>query len=121
MIRSSYEGRRDMIRQAGLASCASIITLVATPAFSSETGFADMHSHRKEGRTVCMVDHYHYGSGSGKTKPAALAAAIQSWSSFTDFEYGSSWANFKRASSKAVSYSASSGGWTADVSARACK
>ncbi|MBX9684281.1 MAG: hypothetical protein K2X41_10870 [Hyphomicrobium sp.] len=95
--------------------------LMAAPVRADETGFADMHNVRKERGRICMSDHYHYGSGTGATKQAALAAAIQAWSSFTDFEYGSTWASFKRATGKSVSYSASSGGWSADISARACK
>ncbi len=103
------------------AAVATLGTLLAAPVQADETGFAAMHAVRKERGRICMSDHYHYGSGTGATKQAALASAIQAWSSFTDFEYGSTWASFKRAAGKSVSYSASSGGWSADISARACK
>lgn len=113
-----------MIRRQGMIFSMTFFALTAAmlhPVHADETGFAGMHNWRKEGGRTCMSDHFHYGSGTGKTKKAALAAAVQSWSSFTAFEYGSSWANFRHAAGKAVSYSAASGGWSADLSARACR
>lgn len=102
---------------------AGLVTLVvsATPTLADETGFDAMHAQRREAGKVCMIDHYHYGNGAGKTKQAALAAAAQSWASFTDFEYGSTWASFKKAAGKEISYTKTASGWNADVNARACK
>jgi hypothetical protein len=102
---------------------AVLTTLIAIPAptLADETGFDAMHAQRREAGKVCMIDHFHYGNGAGKTKPAALAAAAQSWASFTAFEYGSTWASFKKAAGKQISYTKTATGWNADVNARACK
>lgn len=98
---------------AGFAVCA--------PAVADDSGFAYMHDLRKEGGRTCFADHYHYGNGSGANKAAAQKAAIGSWSSFTDFEYGSDWARFSRAASKSMSCSGSSGGVDCQIEARPCK
>ena len=41
-----------------------------------------------------MADHYHSGSGEGRSKEGARAAAVRSWADFTNFEYGTVWARF---------------------------
>lgn len=110
------------MRVALSAVCVALsLCLIPTDAKADETGFADMHTQRREGRKLCHSDHWHYGNGSGKTKALALRAAIQSWASFTAFEYGSTWANWNKASGKSVSYSGSGSTISADISARACK
>lgn len=92
------------------------------PAYADQTGFAAMHSQARVGNKMCMTDHYHYGSGSGRTKQAAERAAIQSWASFTDFEYGSDWARFGKAVGKRVSCTRTgSGGFDCQVEARPCR
>ena len=60
-------------------------------------------------------------SGEGKTRASARAAAVRSWASFTNFEYGTAWARFGRAAGQSTRYSKSSGGWSADVDARPCR
>ncbi|MDX2263501.1 MAG: hypothetical protein NW215_00825 [Hyphomicrobiales bacterium] len=90
------------------------------PAAASETGFAAIHDWRREGGRTCMVDHFHYGSGTGSTEKAAKASAIAAWSSFTVFEYGSTWGRYTLAAGKVMECQAS-GGWTCSVRARPCK
>jgi hypothetical protein len=89
----------------------------AAPALADDSGFA--YSHDIRGR--CMVDHYHYGSGSGSTKTAAMRDAIGSYQSFTDFEYGSDWARWSRAAGKRASCTKSGSGFDCQISARPCK
>ena len=80
------------------------------------------HDARIERGFVCYSEHFHYGSsGTQPTRAKAEAAAINSWSSFVDFEYGSAWARFARAGSKKMSCSQSGGGWDCSVEARPCK
>lgn len=97
------------------------VGVLAAPAAADDSGFAYMHDLRREGGKTCFTDHFHYGSGAGPTKAAAQKAAIGSWSSFTDFEYGSDWARFTRAASKGMSCSRGSGGFDCQIEARPCK
>jgi hypothetical protein len=91
------------------------------PAVADDTGFASMHDLRREGGRLCMIDHFHFGSGSGGSKAAAQREAIISWSSFTDFEYGSDWARWSRAASKGITCTKGGGGIDCQVQARPCK
>jgi len=80
------------------------------------------HDARIERGFVCYSEHFHYGSsGIQPTRAKAEAAAISSWSSFVDFEYGSAWARYARAGSKQMSCSQSGSGWDCSVEARPCK
>jgi hypothetical protein len=103
-----------------LVAAGAVLAGVA-PASADDTGFASMHDLRREGGRTCFTDHFHYGSGSGPTKAAAQKAAIGSWSSFTDFEYGSDWARFSRAASKSIKCGGGSGGVDCQIEARPCK
>lgn len=97
------------------------VTLIAMPAVADETGFASMHSWRREAGKTCFVDHYHYGTSSGeKSRKAAVSAAIRSWSDFTDFEYGSTWARFSKAAGKSIKCTQSNG-WGCNIEARPCR
>lgn len=116
-----------------------ILTAVAAVAlgFAAATGAADaakrkstqaqtigeaMHDARVERGFVCYSDHFHYGSsGNQPSRRAAEASAIGSWSSFVDLEYGSAWANFRKAGSKKMSCTQGSGGWDCTVEARPCR
>ncbi len=101
---------------------AIVVAISATlPLKADETGLAAMHAWRPESGKICMVDHYHSGSGTGPSKAAARKAAITSWQEFTAFEYGLDWAYFSRAASRGIAYSRTSTGWLADVEARPCK
>ena len=107
------------ILKAGAA--AALLGVTAAPALADDTGFAYTHDLRREGGRTCFTDHYHYGSGSGATKAAAQKAAIGSWASFTDFEYGSDWARFSRAASKGMKCSGGTSGVDCQLEARPCK
>jgi len=88
---------------------------------ADDTGFASSHNLAKQGGRLCMTDHAHTGTGIGPTKPAARAAAIREWASFTNFEYGSDWASFSAAGGVTTSYTKEASGWSATVDARPCK
>jgi len=110
-----------MFRAALLASAAALLTATPTLVRADDTGFAYAHDLRKEGGRLCMADHWHSGSGSGRTKGAAQRAAIRSWADFTNFEYGTVWARYSRAASKSARYTKESSGWGATVDARPCR
>jgi hypothetical protein len=100
------------------------VALCATtwPAMADDTGLAILHDLRREGGRNCFLDHYHYGNSSGAlSRKAAEVEAVSSWSTFVDFEYGSDWARFSRAASKAVKCEQAGGGWGCAVEARPCK
>lgn len=103
------------IAATGLAGCLSVQVM------ADDTGLASSHTLRKEGGKTCFTDHYHSGSGDGATKDAARAVAARDWAGFVDFEYGSDWARFSRASSISVKYTKAEKGWTAWIEARPCK
>lgn len=87
----------------------------------AQDGLAGMHTWVRVGGKTCMLDHFHDGSGSGRTRAAAERAAIQSWSDFTAWEYSPRWGRFSAAVSKSVNCSRSSSGFTCNVSARPCR
>ncbi len=106
------------------ALAAAALFACATPVLADDTGVAAIHEQQREHGRTCFVDHYHYGSSQGESsKRAALAAGIKSWADFTDFEYGSDWAHWNRASSKSVKCSqvGIGGPWSCDISARPCR
>ena len=107
--------------QASLLALAGCFSLAATAAIADDTGLAYSHTLRKEGGRTCMADHYHSGSGEGRSKESARAAAIRSWIEFTNFEYGSAWARFGVAGSPSAHYTKEASGWSAFVEARPCK
>jgi hypothetical protein len=110
-----------MQRCASLA-LAGLLLLASAPAvLADDTGLASMHDLRKERGRLCMADHWHSGSGEGRTRAAARSAAIRAWAEFTDFEYGSSWAHFSVAASQSTRFSKAANGWSADVDARPCR
>lgn len=92
-------------------------------ATAQETGLAEsLHEMRSEGGRTCMAAHFHYGSSRNlPSRKAAEAEAIANWASFTDFEYGRSWADFRIAASRGMKCSQTGGGWSCDVEARPCK
>ena len=105
-----------------LLPCA-VAMLLAFPvaARADDSGFASSHTLRKERGFNCMADHFHTGSGEGKSKIGARAAAIKSWAEFVVVEYGSDWARYGRAGSAAVHYTKSADGWSANIDARPCR
>ena len=112
---------------ASKSACAVLAVLagvaMAAPALADDTGLAGaIHTLRREGKLVCMDGHFHYGSGSTVAdKKKALASAIDSWQGFTAAEYGTDWAYFRKAGSKKITCSPSSGAWSCSVEARPCK
>lgn len=113
-----------MSRRVYRAAVTSMMLLGGTAiATAQETGLAEsLHQLRAESGRTCMSEHFHYGSSSGQAnRKAAEAEAIKSWASFTEFEYGRSWADFRIAGSRGMSCSQSGGGWGCNVEARPCK
>jgi hypothetical protein len=108
---------------AALAPAGAATKKVRRPAASSAAILADApHDARFERGFVCYTDHYHHGSSAGQgSRKTAEVAAIGSWESFVDFEYGSAWARFSKAGSKGMSCDQSSGGWGCNAEARPCK
>jgi hypothetical protein len=109
-----------MLRLFALVVVGSVCLLHPIVAFADETGTASMHSWQKEGRKTCFVDHSHSGTGEGRTKSRARRAAITAWREFTAWEYGTDWASYKHARSKATSYIKAAKGWSASVDGRPC-
>ncbi len=103
-----------------IATLAVIPVGFATEAAADETGLAGMHTWRKERGITCFADHFHTGTGEGRTKPAARKAAIKAWEEFTAWEYGTDWAYFRYAGGKGVNYTKAANGWSASVDARPC-
>lgn len=99
-----------------------MLGFVGSAAFADQTGMASMHDQRRVGGRLCFTDHTHTGSSTGaSSKAAALKQAIDSWRSFTAFEYGTDWASFSRAIGKATSCSQSGGRWDCSVEGRPCR
>jgi hypothetical protein len=114
------QGDFPMFR-ARLLALVGACSLVSKAALADDTGLAYSHTLRKEGGRTCMADHFHSGSGEGRSKESARAAAVRSWIDFTNFEYGTAWARFGIAASPSTHYTKAEKGWTADVEARPCK
>ena len=106
----------------GMLAAGLAVATLAGPAMAEDTGLAtSLHETRAEGGRLCLVDHYHDGQGSGRSKSQAEGEAIKAWSSFTSFEYGSSWASFGNAAGKSMKCAGSGASWDCHVSARACR
>ena len=89
---------------------------------ADETGFAGIHNWQKVGKKTCLSGHSHAGNGSGANRKAAEAAAVQSWSSFTTTEYGSSWGDYRNAVSRTIACSPSGPGSVyCDIDAVPCR
>ena len=105
-----------------LVIAVSFVSVGAATAAEQDSALVGLHELRREGSSVCMVSHYHYGGESGaRTRKQALAGAIAYWRGFTAAEYGNHWGSWRRAQSKSVNCEKSSGGWSCGVEARPCK
>jgi hypothetical protein len=106
----------------GMAGAALTATMAATwPAGAQETGLAGLHSWVKVGRKTCMLDHFHDGIGTGKTKRDAERAAIRGWEAFTIWEYGRPWGRYAISESKrATCTKTSDGAFNCQVTSRPC-
>lgn len=104
--------------------CASALALalVSTPgAAHAQDGLAGMHSWVRIGGRSCMADHFHDGSGTGVTRAQAERAAIQSWQSFTAWEYSGRWGRYGNAVGRKLTCSGSRGSFKCSVTARPCR
>lgn len=113
-----------MSRSSLLALFVSVGVTSVVPAFaqSQGTGLEFLHEQRREGRKVCFVDHFHEGTGSGKSRKAAEASAARAWQEFTAWEYGGNWGRFSTAGNKTANCTDVGGGdWNCQVSARPCR
>jgi hypothetical protein len=112
-----------MKKLAILVTSCGLLASAMLPAGADDNGLAGaIHDLRREGRKLCQVDHWHYGSGVGATKKAALADAVGSWQSFTALEYGTDWARFQKANSRNVSCSHAGGGSiSCSIEGRPCR
>lgn len=109
------------MRRAVLMAVTAAFLSTPFAALADDTGFAYMHSLRKERGRTCMTDHFHSGIGTGPNKRAALKAAIRSWYEYTALEYGSDWARWRRSASKGVNYTKEASGYSASVQSRPCR
>jgi hypothetical protein len=110
------------MRNAYLCAGALAAALALMPGGThAQDGLAGMHTWVKVGRKTCMLDHFHDGSGTGKSRAQAERAAIQSWADFTAWEYSPIWGRFSNAVSRTVTCDRSSAGYTCNVSARPCR
>ena len=70
----------------------------------------------------CQGDHLHYGSsGSFKTRRLAMRDAIESWASFTVFEYGSEWGHWRLSINKSVKCGREAGMWRCNIQSTPCR
>lgn len=107
---------------AAVSMCAGVLAS-AVSVRADDTGLGQfLHSVRKEGRKVCMADHFHTGTSAGaSSKKAAMYQAVDSWQGFTAAEYGTDWARYRKASSKSAKCSVGPSGWSCEVLGRPCK
>lgn len=104
-----------------LVVVAAWVASIGLASAQEEGGLVGLHDLKREGSSVCMVGHWHSGSGEGKTKKLAEQAAIRSWADFTGWEYGNHWSDFRRAANKGRDCQKQVGGWYCMVEARPCK
>lgn len=106
---------REMVRNSAIFS-------LAVAAFLG--GFAMLASleARPSGKKMCKEDHWHHGSsGLHPRQNSAKAEAIRAWASWTDFEYGGAWANFRYSANSSVKCAKEDGMWRCNVEGRPCR
>jgi hypothetical protein len=95
-----------------LVGLAAIGLFLANPgqSIANETGFAGMHAQSVIKGRLCFTGHTHVGTGVRQiTKKQAIASAAGDWASFTSFEYGTSWGQWRIATAKKVECEVSAG------------
>lgn len=103
------------------ATASTLLILSVCPAAADDTGIAVIHTMRREGRALCFLDHFHYGSSKGvASERLAKVAALKSWSNFVALEYGSDWAHYSRAHSRSIKCERDGTVWGCLVEARPC-
>ena len=111
-----------MMAQRWLAALWAVpLATVPLSASAQTTGLDMIHAQSRVGNKICMTEHEHFGDGSMPTKRAAQQAAVQSWSGFTAFEYGSLWGRYALAVGKNLECTESGGRWVCKVRARPCR
>lgn len=108
-----------------LAVISFLVALFAVtyPVQAEEDGvLVGLHELRREGRLVCLVGHFHFGSASRKpSKKIAMKQAILDWRGFTSLEYGDHWGYWRYARNKTARCEKASAGWSCTVEGRPCK
>ena len=100
---------------------AALTLASAMPALADNTGFDSIHAKIRVKGRMCFDGHSHSGNGSGSSRKAAEAQAVDSWAGFTAGEYGSDWAHIGKAIGRSMRCSQSSGGWSCDLEATPCR
>ena len=115
--------QKNMIAPVMAALIAAIFCLtVSLPAMANSTGLENIHTLKREGNKLCMVGHYHYGSGdSEKSRKIALKKALSKWAEFVYIEYGSDWSQWRLANSRGIKCYPENGGIHCRVHGRPCK
>ncbi len=117
----------EVCRIAVLAFGVSVVAVTGLgtpgPALADDTGLAQsLHDVRREGRRLCLVDHFHDGYSAGQvSKKVAEREAIAAWAGFTAFEYGSSWGSWSKAKSRSMKCAREGAGWACQATARPCR
>ena len=116
-------GREKMrITALAIATILAVSSYTSNVARADDTGFASIHEHVRQGRLLCMATHQHFGSSQGqRDKRRALAAAVNDWRGFTAWEYGTDWASWHAAKSKAVNCTGTAGNYGCSIAARPCR
>lgn len=113
--------KRTCAVAAGAALLISFLPAVV-PVRAQETGLASIHDWVTVGRKTCMASHTHDGAGNGKTRKDAERAAIQSWESFTIWEYGPPWGRYSESVSKTINCNkTTTSEFSCQVNSRPCK
>lgn len=110
--------KRAFVFAGASAMCLAAMT---APGAADQSGLAGMHDQQVVNGRLCFSGHTHVGTGSpAASKKQAVASAAQDWSSFTSFEYGSSWGSWHLAVAKKVICEPSGSNWSCEVQARPC-
>mgnify|MGYP000960608620 CR=1 FL=1 len=104
------------------AAAGVLVGVLASSAAVVAQGLADLHAQVRIGNRICMLDHFHTGSGTGPSKDAAMKSAIASWSGFTGWEYGGNWGSWRLSESRHGKCEPSlGGGWSCTIHSRPCR
>lgn len=112
-----------MLRLLQTMVVATFVVTSATQALAQrDRALVGLHDLRREGPSICIVNHFHLGTASQQpTRRAAQRAAMRDWSAFTAWEYGGHWGDPRRARNKSMACERQRTGWTCDFNARPCK
>ena len=89
---------------------------------ASAQSMAELHEIKRIKNKLCMIDHTHTGASQNhRTKRKALRAAIRDWQSFTAWEYGKAWGNYRRAMNRQEQCFKLDRTWSCNVGANPCR